>query len=81
MFSFSLLLTQLLLDMNITFIKYTPLPYMDFTIFDNISSLDMLNKTYSINLNLKSGVLIDTIYTFLFFILGLISFIRKDIRS
>ena len=81
LFSFSLFFTQLLLDIDMNFIKYTPLPYMDFTIFDDLASLNILNSTYNINLNLKSGVLIDTIYTFILFILGLLSFIRKDIKS
>ena len=42
---------------------------------------NMLNKTYNIDLNIKSGVLIDTIYTIILFILGLQAFIKKDIRS
>jgi len=80
-FCFSLLLTQVLLDMNLHLVKFTFLPYLDFTLFDDSENLDIINKSYNINLNLKSGVLIDIIYTLLFFIVGNISFIKKDIKS
>ena len=61
--------------------KVTFLPYLDFTLFDNQTNLDIINESYNINLNLKSGVSINIIYTLLFFLAGNISFIKKDIKS
>lgn len=81
LFSFSLLITQFLLNMDLNFIKYTPLPYLDFTIFDDKASLALLNSTYNTNLNLKSGALIDTVYTFALFLLGFKAFLKKDIKN
>ncbi len=81
LFSFSLLITQFLLNMDLKFIIFTPLPYLDFSIFENPENLEVLNKTYDINLNLKSGVLLDTVYMTLFYLLGLKSFVKKDIKN
>jgi len=80
-FTFSLLITQIMLDMNLHLVKFTFLPYLDFTLFDNQTNLDIINESYNINLNLKSGVSINIIYTLLFFLAGNISFIKKDIKS
>ena len=44
------LITQLLLDIKLTQIEFTFLPYMDFTLFDNNEGLKLLNETYKINL-------------------------------
>ena len=79
--SFSLLATQLLLEIDLKFITYTFLPYLDFSIFDDNRSLALFNKTYGIYLNIRSGVFIDTIYTIIFLIMGLISFTKKDIKN
>ena len=40
------LITQLLLDIKLTQIEFTFLPYMDFTLFDNNEGLKFLNETY-----------------------------------
>lgn len=81
LFSFSLLVSQLLFEIHFKFIEYTFLPYLDFTLFDDIDNLKLLNNEFNTSLSLKRGVLIDIIYTFIFYLLGSLSFIRKDIRS
>ena len=81
LFSFSLLLFQILLEIHFKIVKFTFLPYLDFTLFDNKDSLNSLNQEFNIYISLKKGVLINIIYTFIFYILGCISFKRKDIKS
>ena len=53
----------------------------DDVIFDDVDNLRLLNSEFNTSLSLKRGVLIDIIYTFIFYLLGSLSFIRKDIRS
>ena len=79
--SFSLFLTQILLKRGFNFIKFTFLPYLDFSIFDDPVNLANFNLTYNTNFNIKSGALIDTLYTIAFLALGCFTFLRKDIKS
>ena len=39
---FSLLITQLLFDIKLTFVEFTFLPYMDFTFFDDIETIKLI---------------------------------------
>ena len=51
--TFSLLLTQILLDIKFRQVEYTFLPYMDFTFFDDKNTIKFMNKTYNIKLSIK----------------------------
>lgn len=75
------LITQLLLDINVTQIEFTFLPYMDFTLFDDNETLKLLNQTYKINLSVKKGIIINLISTIIFYKIGEFIFNKKDIKN
>lgn len=75
------LITQLLLDINVTQIEFTFLPYMDFTLFDDSETLKLLNQTYKINLSVKKGIIINLISTIIFYKIGELIFNKKDIKN
>lgn len=75
------LITQLLLDINVTQIEFTFLPYMDFTLFDDSETLKLLNQTYKINLSVKKGIIINLISTIIFYKIGEFIFNKKDIKN
>ena len=75
------LITQLLLDIKLTQIEFTFLPYMDFTLFDNNEGLKLLNETYKINICVKKGIIINLISTILFYKIGEFIFNKKDIKN
>ena len=75
------LITQLLLDIKLTQIEFTFLPYMDFTLFDNNEALKLLNETYKINICVKKGIIINLISTILFYKIGEFIFNKKDIKN
>lgn len=75
------LITQLLLDIKLTQIEFTFLPYMDFTLFDNNEGLKLLNETYKINLYVKKGIIINLISTIIFYKIGEFIFNKKDIKN
>ena len=75
------LITQLLLDIKLTQIEFTFLPYMDFTLFDNNEELKLLNETYKINICVKKGIIINLISTILFYKIGEFIFNKKDIKN
>lgn len=81
LFCFSLLLFQILLDIHFKVVEFTFLPYLDFSLFDDKSSLKALNNEFNIRLSLKRGVVIDTFYTFIFYFIGSLSFMKRDIKS
>lgn len=76
--TFGFTLFELLSLTNIKFLEYTFLPYIDLNM---ISKVDFINDTLGTSLSLKKSILVNTIYTILFFILGIIIFNKKDIRS
>lgn len=75
------LITQLLLDINVTQIEFTFLPYMDFTLFDDNETLKLLNQTYKINLSVKKGIIINLISTIIFYKIVEFIFNKKDIKN
>lgn len=75
------LISQLLLDINVTQIEFTFLPYMDFTLFDDSETLKLLNQTYKINLSVKKGIIINLISTIIFYKIGEFIFNKKDIKN
>lgn len=78
--TFSFMLSQVLLGYNINIIEYTPLPYLDLNVFSDISVINDINNALETNLSIKKGVIIDIIYSILFYLYGNRLFIRKDIR-
>lgn len=75
----STLIFQLLLNIDITLIQYTFLPYLDLSIYDEMYSILLLNINYDINLNLNTGKIILLIYGIIFYIFSIIFFNKKDI--
>lgn len=80
-FSLGNIISQLAFGIDLTFFQYTPLPYLDFTIFDNLETLNIMNNELNINLNMRSGIYINIIYSLLFILIGLILFTKKDIKN
>ena len=79
--SFSLILSQLLFGIEFNIIEYTFLPYLDYSLFDDNLALKEMNSILGINLSLNRGIIIDLVYSFIFYMLGLFKFLKKDIKS
>lgn len=79
--SFSLLISQLLFGIRITFVEYTFLPYLDFSLFNDELVLNEINNDLGVNLSMNRGVIIDIIYMIIFYLIGNYKFIKKDIKS
>ena len=79
--TFGMLITQLLLDINFNIIQYTFLPYLDFSLFNDMKALEAMNKIYDINLSINKGIAINIIYSYLIYALGMNIFTKKDIRN
>lgn len=78
---FGILITQLLLDIKCGIVEFTFLPYMDFTLFDEQETINILNQTYKINLTMKKGIIINIISTLIFYKTGEYIFNKKDIKN
>ncbi len=78
---FSGTLSEYLFKNNIKFIEYLFLPYLDFTIFLDKLSIDLVNQEYGTHLNICYGVCIDILFSIMFIIIGYSNFIKKDIKS
>ena len=78
---FSPIISQVFFGVNINFIEYTFLPYLDFTLFNDKIALDMMNKELGISLSLNKGIIIDVLSIMIFYIIGNLIFIKKDIRN
>jgi hypothetical protein len=78
---FSTLISQVLFGININVIEYTFLPYLDFNIFNDVDALNVMNKELGINLNMKSGVIIDLVSIIIFYYFGRLFFINKDVKN
>lgn len=80
-FLLSNLISQILFGFNIRVIQYTFLPYLDYSIFDTISNVEIMNEELNINLSLNRGIVIDIIYSIVLLIISIIIFTKKDIKS
>lgn len=80
-FVLSNIISQLAFGINLTFFQYTLFPYLDFTIFDDLEALYIMNNELNINLNMNSGIYINIIYSLVFLIISLIIFVKKDIKN
>lgn len=76
--TFGFTLFELLSLTNIKVLEYTFLPYIDLNM---ISKVDYINDTLGTSLSLKKSILINTTYTIIFLILGIIIFNKKDIKN
>lgn len=74
----SLLFSQLLFNYGYKFIEYTFLPYMDFTYFESPTSVAFNNLIFNIDLSLKNGIILMSLYSLVFIIISLF-FIKKDV--
>lgn len=59
------------------FLEYTFLPYLDLNV---LNKLEYVNATLGVNLSLKKSIIINSIYSILFFIIGIYIFNKKDIK-
>lgn len=79
--AFSLVITQVLLDIKFTYVEFTFLPYLDFTLFNDYETIKSLNEYHKINLSIEKGIYINMLYTLFFYKLGNYIFIKKDIKN
>lgn len=79
--AFSLIITQLLLDIKFTIVEFTFLPYIDFTLFNDMETIKLLNEYHKINLSLQKGIYTNIIYAIIFYKIGNYIFIKKDIKN
>ena len=79
--SFSLIIAQVLFGIKLTFVEYTFMPYLDYSLFNDEIVLQSINNELQVNLSLNRGILIDIIYMIIFYIIGSYKFIKKDIKS
>lgn len=78
---FGILVSQILFGLKLTIVEYTFLPYLDFSIFNDLLTIENINYEFNVALSLKNGIIINIIYSVLFFLIGLIIFNKKDIKS
>lgn len=77
---FSFLISQILLGYGLNFIEYTTLPYLEFNLFNDKDVIYKINQDLGCNLNIKTGIIIDTFYLIVYYLIGNKLFKIKDIR-
>ncbi len=75
----STLIFQLLLKININFVEYTFLPYLDLSIYKNIFDIYQINLIYNVNLGIYKGIIVLSAHSLLFYLMSILVFNRKDI--
>jgi ABC-type transport system involved in multi-copper enzyme maturation permease subunit len=78
---FSTMFSQVLFGLSINIVEYTFLPYLDFSIFNDLKALDIMNNELEIHLSLSRGIKIDLIFIFIFYYLGNLIFTNKDVKN
>jgi ABC-type transport system involved in multi-copper enzyme maturation permease subunit len=78
---FSLVIVQILFGLNFKIMEYSFLPYLDFSIFNDKSSLNDINASFDVNLSLKKGIIVDIVNMILIYLFGSFIFINKDIKN
>ena len=78
---FSLTISQVLFGIKFNIIEYTFLPYLDFSIFNDKLLIINMNRELNTNINIKIGIIIDICYFFLFIMIGMYKFSKKDIKN
>ena len=79
--SFSLIISQILFGYNFNIIEYTFLPYLDFSIFKDKNTISIMNKELNTSLSINRAIIIDFIYTIIFYLIGNYKFNKKDIKN
>ena len=79
--SFSLIISQVLFGYNFNVIEYTILPYLDFSIFKDKNTLNIINDELNTSLNLNKAIIINFINIIIFYIIGNYKFNKKDIKN
>ena len=77
---FGVSIFQLLLSYDIDFILYTFIPYLDFSIFNDLSYLD-INEVFNVFISIRNGIIIDVVYFLILYFIGNFIFIKKDISN
>ncbi len=77
---FGLAIFQWLLNFDISFLMYSFLPYLDYTIFNDRLSLVEFNMQFGTNLSLFNGNLLLFVYAILGFVISSLIFLKKDIN-
>lgn len=80
MYLFSLVISQFLLIVGINIVKYTFMPYLDYTYFNDLINLSVNNMIFNTNINLESSLFYLTMYSVLFLLISLNIFNRRDIQ-
>lgn len=80
MYLFSLVISQFLLIAGIDIVKYTFMPYLDFTYFNDLINLSVNNMIFNTNINLERSLFYLTMYSVLFLLISLNIFNRRDIQ-
>lgn len=78
---FSLVIVQILFGLNFKIMEYSFLPYLDFSMFNDKSSLNDINASFDVNLSLKKGIIVDIVNMILIYLFGSFIFINKDIKN
>lgn len=74
---FGTTLTSKLINNGINIVEYTPLPYLDFTYFSDISYI-LNNIIYNINITINKGIIVFIIYSFILLCTS-IKLLKRDI--
>lgn len=77
----SSIVAQLLFGFDCGFIKYTFLPYVDFSIFKDKEYLLLMKEELGINLTQNCAIIVIILNILLFTLLSLNIFTKKDIKS
>ena len=75
------IIAQILFGIKFNIIQYTFLPYLDFTIFQNMDELNIMNSELGINLNVNNGIIILTLSTIILYLITNATFNKKDIKN
>lgn len=78
---FGSIISQLFFGINFNIIEYSFLPYLDFTIFENINELKVMNELLNINLTLNRGIIILVINIIILYLISNFIFIKRDISN
>ena len=61
-------------------VKYTFMPYLDYTYFNDLINLSVNNMIFNTNIYLESSLFYLTMYSVLFLLISLNIFNRRDIQ-
>ena len=75
------IIAQVFFGFGYTFLEYSFLPYIDFSIFKDTEYLTLMKEELNVVLTLKSGILNLIINMLLLILLSLNRFIKKDIKN